>query len=338
MGGHDLELALILADGGAKGGGADPAIEALSKPLFFWAQAVWHRWFPVKAMKTALWGGVRRMARAAHPWSVVRGPAAAMAATAKRLEWTVRTTNVMVTDQGRELLLDADPPVVILREAQDAARRWRLRNAQKSVWWLGDPSTHEVMLAPTLEVAFGKGQDSECQPAHRAALRSAVANRQWTQRRCWVAGWAQHDRCKLCLHRRLHGDGGEEEDGRPEGEADATAVPARPTLSQEQLDGMEEPLPVPGPHPVPMGTAMHRVCDCPFFAEERQRHGPAVSAKIAATPHHPTPGRTDPSVEVRGPPEGGGAMMWTARLKVWLRAVAMRRPPPLLLVLILLLK
>ena len=48
---------------------------------------------------------------------MVRGPVAAMLATARRLGWSVRGAFVLVTDLGRELDLRADPPVVVGRGA-----------------------------------------------------------------------------------------------------------------------------------------------------------------------------------------------------------------------------
>ena len=38
----------------------------------------------------------------------------------------------------------------------------------------------------------------------RAALKSAIANRQWTQYRCWAAGWdMKHNKCLCCVHQCL---------------------------------------------------------------------------------------------------------------------------------------
>ena len=35
----------------------------------------------------------------------------------------------------------------------------------------------------------------------RGALKSAVCGRQWTQHRCWAAGWdMQHNKCLFCVH------------------------------------------------------------------------------------------------------------------------------------------
>ena len=157
-----MEVALILADG-VKERPADPAIEATCMPIFFWARAVWHGWLPTATSRSTLKDSQRRMTNAKRPWAVVRGPSAAMAATAAQIGWQVASPTVLVTDEGRRLLLFADPPIVILNGAKRATRKWRLRNVQQSVWWLGDPHTHEVVLGPTMEVAFGHGRGNmEC--------------------------------------------------------------------------------------------------------------------------------------------------------------------------------
>ena len=38
----------------------------------------------------------------------------------------------------------------------------------------------------------------------RAALKSALSGRQWTQQRCWAAGWEmKHSKCLFCVHQCL---------------------------------------------------------------------------------------------------------------------------------------
>ena len=130
---------MILADG-IKGGAADPAMEAMCQPIYFWARAVWHRLLPANTLRATLKDSRRRMGKSRRPWAVVRGPSAAMAATVAQIGWQVASATELITDEGRKLLLDEDPPVVILKEVKDATRRWRLRNVQQTVWWLGDPA------------------------------------------------------------------------------------------------------------------------------------------------------------------------------------------------------
>ena len=52
-GGGDLDLILMVADGG-KWGRADPAFEAHIAPIGQWAQAVWHAWLPLPSLNKLL--------------------------------------------------------------------------------------------------------------------------------------------------------------------------------------------------------------------------------------------------------------------------------------------
>ena len=79
--GQSLDLALIVADESI-GGKADPAYAAHVGPIFEWAQAVWEQWIPLPALMRLVASSKLRLDRAVRPWSVVRGPAAAVVATA----------------------------------------------------------------------------------------------------------------------------------------------------------------------------------------------------------------------------------------------------------------
>ena len=87
-GGQDLDAALILADGSAKGR-ADPAFPAHGMPIGAWAAAVWDEWMPVISMGRLIQFAKAKVLRAVRPWSVVHGPAAAFVATCERLGWKV---------------------------------------------------------------------------------------------------------------------------------------------------------------------------------------------------------------------------------------------------------
>ena len=50
IGGQQLDLGLIIADGKA-GGGADPAFDAHIMPIVEWAKAVWHERLPRKSLQ-----------------------------------------------------------------------------------------------------------------------------------------------------------------------------------------------------------------------------------------------------------------------------------------------
>ena len=127
LGGQELEVAMIVADGSTRGK-VDPAYEAHSDVLVHWAQPMWNSWIPVQLMQVSLVDAMVRTASAVNPWSVVYGPAAALVCTADRLGWTIQHATSLTTDEGRELDLLADPPIVVKRLVAKSARSWRWRN------------------------------------------------------------------------------------------------------------------------------------------------------------------------------------------------------------------
>ena len=111
-GGQELEVALILADGGPKGM-ADPAFPAHMSTMGHWSMAIWEAWLPMKNLQLAIADAKVRLVQAARPWQRVFGPAAAFVASAARLGWRVHDAENCVTDLGKQLNLAIDPPAVI---------------------------------------------------------------------------------------------------------------------------------------------------------------------------------------------------------------------------------
>ena len=107
--GQDLDLALILADAGPSGR-ADPAYEAHLQPIGMWAEAIWHRWLPLIALHCLVETKLAVLVAVKSLWHHVRGPGAAMIASAWRLNWVVESSTCLVTDEGRQLDLLLDPP------------------------------------------------------------------------------------------------------------------------------------------------------------------------------------------------------------------------------------
>jgi hypothetical protein len=123
-GGQDLDMSLVIADGGVKGM-ADPAYPAHTAPMGHWAMVIWYGWLPLSWLQKSLASGRLRLAVASVPWSVVKGPAAAFVASAARLKWTVVDVVNVIIDSGLSLNLSVDPPAVVTREVAAAVRRWR---------------------------------------------------------------------------------------------------------------------------------------------------------------------------------------------------------------------
>ena len=82
-GGQDLDVALILADGSAKGR-AGPAFPAHSMPIGAWAAAIWEQMLPQSALARLVEYAKAKVLKAIRPWSVCYGPAAVFVATCNR--------------------------------------------------------------------------------------------------------------------------------------------------------------------------------------------------------------------------------------------------------------
>ena len=108
-GGQELEVAMMIADGGPKGM-ADPAFPAHIATMGHWSMAIWERWLPVRHLQLAIADAKVRLVQAARPWQRVFGPAAAFIASAARLNWRVQDAENCTTDLGRKPNLTVDPP------------------------------------------------------------------------------------------------------------------------------------------------------------------------------------------------------------------------------------
>jgi len=116
-GGQNLDMALVIADGGPNGR-ADPAYDARSLPLGEWAMAVWENWKPISSMQLVIDDAKQRIEKTRNKWAVCYGPGAALVMTCKRIEWTILSATRFITDLGQHLDLQVDPPVVVIRHRQ----------------------------------------------------------------------------------------------------------------------------------------------------------------------------------------------------------------------------
>ena len=108
-GGQNMDLALMLADGGTKGR-ADPAFDAHLIPIGDWAKAVWEGWTPTKILDRMVSHARRNLEAASNKWAVVYEPAAALLLTCKRIGWDVLEAASLKTDLAEVLDLRLDPP------------------------------------------------------------------------------------------------------------------------------------------------------------------------------------------------------------------------------------
>ena len=96
-------------------------------------------------------------------------------------------------------------------------------------------------MAPIWKLLRSKRQDDTWNTGHRSALKSAFANRQWTQARCCAAKFVNHNRCLLCL--------------------DDTLKERLPHLTEDErakVEPTENDL-----EKTPVGNAFHRIVVCP---------------------------------------------------------------------------
>lgn len=199
----------MLADGSATGK-VDPAFEAHAGPIGHWAQAVWNSWLPASQLLQLVTEARVKVSRATQPWSVVYGPAAALVCTAARLQWTVCDATNIVTDEGRTLKLNLHPPVVVVREVCEAVRmcRWRaIEDAHHSLSSAG--SGRGAVMEPIWKLLKSCENTATWNQSLRGSLRSAIANRQWPQARCYKAGFAGHSKCMFCVHGSINDTAGD---------------------------------------------------------------------------------------------------------------------------------
>ncbi len=241
--GKDLNMVLILADD-HEGQRLDPAFAAHALPLGQWAEAVWLQWVPLGLMQSGISRARAAVTAAMRPWSVVRGPAAAVIATAARIGWHVQDATTFVTDQGRVLNLTLDPPIVVKREVDDAVRRWRWRQVTAAAPHLaahGD-DTEGACIAPIRLLLRVASRTRAWTAGHQAALRSAVCNAQWPQARLHSAGLAADPFCKYCEAEGVAGEGQRDGD----------------SAQQQQR---QRPFQSLAAEP-PRGTTIHRILQC----------------------------------------------------------------------------
>ena len=245
-GGGDLDITLMLADGGLRGR-ADPAFAAHTDPIGTWALAVWEAWMPRSALQRLVTAAEQRLARVRRPWSAVCGPGAAFVASSRRLGWTVHNAFEVTLDDGTSLCFNVDSPAFIKRACDDSVRRWRWRAIELRLDSLDSGGAGAGAIVQPLFSLLNpqRSPDAAWGPRQRAGLRSAVANRQWPQARLHRAGLASSPECQFCLEL-------------------ARAAVASPEGHMTHIDIGQ----------LPRGTLAHRIWRCPATEPLRQEYVP----------------------------------------------------------------
>ena len=265
-GGQDLDVALMLADGSAKGK-ADPAFPAHAMPIKSWAEAVWMQRLPRSSMKRMINFEKKKLRKAARQWSVCCGPAAAFVATCNRLLWKVVDESTVVTDLGRTISFELDPPKAVKMEVDEAVRRWRWRRIVKHDGDVdADIAGRGAFMEPIWKLLRSRQNDDEWNPVLRGSLRSALANRQYPQCRVKAAGWSMHDKCLCCLNSNIEDSlsCGAMRDRCKEIAKEGKAKSSRRDLAGEATGEILAAT--------PKGTLGHRIYECPRLSGSRDKH------------------------------------------------------------------
>ena len=196
--GADLDLSLIIADGSTLGA-ADPAFEAHAGVVHMWSLAVWEQWVPLGILDRLVNSTKPRLDKARRIWSVVYGPAAALLASLARIQWRVESATRLISDDGAVIDITRDSPAFVRGAVTQSVARWRWRQVEgrfpalrnggsgTGAWW-----------KPILSVLRQPNSD-DWGYQHKAALKSAIAGRQWPQQRLKQAKLVDDNSCQLCL-------------------------------------------------------------------------------------------------------------------------------------------
>ena len=98
-GGKSYGLVLYSADG--VNGTLDPAFSAHVLPLQSWALAHWQHWQPLSSLQRAMKFAQARVLKDGQAlWGKVTGPAAAVVASAARLNWRFIDSHIIACDDA----------------------------------------------------------------------------------------------------------------------------------------------------------------------------------------------------------------------------------------------
>jgi hypothetical protein len=112
--------------------GADPAYEAHILPIKGWATAWWEHWSDQQQMHSTFDAAVAKLAEASNSgWQRVTGPAAATAASARRIGWMSTSAWQGTDDIGDDWDFKVDPPAAIGNAVKQSVERWRTEQLLK---------------------------------------------------------------------------------------------------------------------------------------------------------------------------------------------------------------
>ncbi len=170
----------------------DPIFAGGIAPIAEWSKQAWLRGErgTLGTMRLAWARGVAAVGNARLYWRRVNGPAAAMAASLKRIGWTSTSPFILHSDVGVKYDLLEYSPLRLLRRLREACVRWQcrqltsvdLRSAGTDLDWQVVRSLLHDKRSPLDATA-------------RGALRSLIDGSAWDAFRCWQAGYLESSSC-----------------------------------------------------------------------------------------------------------------------------------------------
>ena len=195
--GADLNISLIIADDW-NGHSADPAFEAHAGVALMWSLAIFEHWVDIEDAHLIIASTLKRLA-GKTTWARVFGPAAAIIVTLRRIGWTDHSATEWETDLGRPVNLRLLSPALVQSLVREVVQRWIWKQVAMKLPALDNPGgLAGAWIAPIRNVLARKDSVT-WNHAHKGALKSAMANRQWTQQRLHKAGLSDSNLCQLCV-------------------------------------------------------------------------------------------------------------------------------------------
>ncbi len=180
----------------------DPAVEANTGILQFWAGAAWRACGPAKVRRrtdpspvlldNAVKRADRELSASGYKWENVRGPAGAAIMTARRIGWQFVSGLRIADERGSMIDLGTTDPHNVRAAVVRATRATAMvRASQKE--GLGE-TADGIWVAPVTRAL----QNKRITPMARAALRRAFTGGNWTRARLMAQGLCADKVCERC--------------------------------------------------------------------------------------------------------------------------------------------
>ena len=180
----------------------DPAYTAIGLPVLEWAMRVNKAHYEEDARAKQLhknaWEAQQRIIFTADdPWQHVCGPASAVMATLRGINWVPRAYYEWETDDGRRINLHEQIPYFVRHVLNESITRqlWSTTTMYNNdTQKVGNKELDRPFWAPMRKVIFGND------PELGGATRSVAVNNQWCQKRVEAAGYVDKGDvlCQAC--------------------------------------------------------------------------------------------------------------------------------------------